>query len=193
MNTPTKNQGFTLIELLIALLLTSLLMSAIGGLLWQVSSSLSHTQNVRQEAVRLNALFDQFTQDVYAYHSDYTPISDTELIFTILKDDSNTLSPTGSLYAVQYKIQNTAGQTQLIRSEKALSLRTKAIKSIVWDIDNPKQETYITLGHWNAHTALPAWIDSNQPPYGVQLRVQDSRGHNWVRNVPLLAGHQERL
>ncbi|MEC9291228.1 MAG: type II secretion system protein [Pseudomonadota bacterium] len=185
--------GFTLMELLVVLALTSILMTAIGGVLWQVSRGVGHAEQARTEALNIHVALEQFSQDVYAYKSDYASLADTELSFHIMKDDVDSLVPHGSLHAIKYTVETEDGVTSLKRTIRPLSLGVNPITSILWSAPNPEEKPLVFFGHRNAHTFLPLWNNERKSPLGVKLTITDANGEEWYRTVPILTGHGERL
>ncbi len=185
--------GFTLMELLVVLALTSILMTAIGGVLWQVSRGIGHAEQARTDALNIHTAFEQFSRDVYAYKSNYASLADTELSFHILNDNTESLTPTGSSYAVKYTVETKDGITSLKRTIRPLSLAVNPITSILWSAPNPENKSIVFFGHRNAHTFLPLWNNEETSPLGVKLTIKDANGEEWYRTVPILTGHKERL
>ncbi len=185
--------GFTLIELLVVLLLTSLLMTTLGGILWQVSSGISHAEKARNEALEVHAVFEKFTQDIYAYRADFSALSDLEFHITLFKDDIESFTQSGSLYALKYKIETQDGVTSLIRTVRPLSLNVNPITSILLQIPNPEDKSLVHFGYKNAHTFLPIWTNEQKPPFAIEMTIVDKNGETWKRAVPILTGHEERL
>ena len=185
--------GFTLMELLVVLALTSILMTAVGGVLWQVSRGVGHAEQARTEALSIHTALEQFSKDIYAYKSDYASLADTELSFYIFKDDVESFTPSGSIHAVKYRVETKDGITSLKRTIRPLSLAVNPITSILWSAPNPEGKPLVFFGHRNAHTFLPLWNNDKASPLGVKLTIKDSQDAEWYRTVPILTGQEERL